>query len=443
MFTYLKLHNFKSFGDIEFNFKRTKKETKKFIAIYGENGCGKSNFVSAFEFFYSCMTAFMMRKAFEQYFTTKSDDKSFSPFFEVVRNDIIDFPAYRMVECTEPTTVEYGFMYNGKEGHYKLVFTDSIIEEEFYYLVGSKRGKLFSVKQNGDDMEINIHASAFSVEYKNEFEKELKKFWGKNTFLGIFFKELGEKNKRYIDENVSKVFADVMMSLMQTGVFAVQDVDISAVFRKVKCPSCFSPISASGIIEPDGEKVLDRNAEIIRSFFTQLYSDIHDVYYEKNRFEDRIEYKLHIKKTIAGKIRDVLFDYESTGTKKTLEIINAMVAVMNGATVIYDEIDEGIHDLLMKSVISSLNNNAKGQLIITTHNTLLLETMDPQSAYVIYVDCDGNKEARCCADYGIRVQKTNNMRNQYLKGMFGGIPYTSDIDLSYMTFEDGGDADGK
>ena len=440
MFTYLKLHNFKSFGNIEFNFKKTKKETKKFIAIYGENGCGKTNFVSAFEFLYSSMTAFMMRKAFEQVFSKRSEDKAFTPFAEAIRNSIVDFSDYRMLECTEPTVVEYGFEHNGADGYYRIVFTDSIIEEELYHLIGTRRGKLFSVKKKDNDIDIIINNSTFSAEYKQEFEKELKKYWGKNSFVSIFFKELSEKNKLYIDENVSKLFTEIMMSFLNTGVFKVQDLDIGSVLRKIKFPGRVRLISASGITDPDGETVLDENAEIIRTYFTQIYSDVRNVYYEKNKYEDRIEYKLHIQKMISGKVRDVLFDYESTGTKKTLEIINAMVGVMNGATVVYDEIDEGIHDLLMKSIVSSLNNSAKGQLIITTHNTLLLETIDPQSAYVIYVDCDGNKEARCCADYGIRVQKTNNMRNQYLKGMFGGIPYASDIDLSYMTFEDGGDA---
>ena len=440
MFTYLKLHNFKSFGDIEFNFKKTKKETKKFIAIYGENGCGKTNFVSAFEFLYASMTAFMMRKALEQIFSKRSEDKAFIHFAEAIRSSIVDFSEYRMLECTEPTVVEYGFEHNGTDGYYKVVFTDSIIEEELYHLIGSKHGKLFSVKKKDNDIDIKINNSTFSSEYKQEFEIEIKKYWGKNSIVGIYFKEFNEKNKQYFDENVSNVFTEIMMSFLNTDVFKVQDLDIGFALSKIKLPSRARLILASGAIPPDGEKTLDENAEIIRTFFTQIYSDIRNVYYEKNKYEDRIEYKLHVQKMISGKVRDVLFDYESTGTKKTLEIINAMVDVMNGATVIYDEIDEGIHDLLMKSIVSSLNNSAKGQLIITTHNTLLLETIDLQSAYVIYVDCDGNKEARCCADYGIRVQKTNNMRNQYLKGMFGGIPYASDIDLSYMTFEDGGDA---
>ena len=69
-----------------------------------------------------------------------------------------------------------------------------------------------------------------------------------------------------------------------------------------------------------------------------------------------------------------------------------------------------------------------------THNTLLLEDLNPKSAYVIYMDSDGNKEARCIDDYDIRIQSSNNQRKLYLNGVFGGIPYTSDIDYSDKAF---------
>lgn len=438
MYTYLKLHNFKSFGDIEFNFKRTKKETKKFVAIYGENGCGKTNFVSAFEFLYTSITSSIVRNAIEKMLGNREADKFILPFYELLGNSFTSFSDYRMVECNEPTMVEYGFDYKGIEGYYKVGFTDSIIEEELYYLAGSKRGKLFSVKNKGDDLEIFINKSTFKPSYLPEFEKVLRKFWGKTTFLGAFFNELTQANYRYLEENVSPEFVDLLTFFLKTGVYGKHEYNIGSL-KIIPSTDMKTPIDAVGKIPLDEEKQLDQKSEIIKHFFLQLYSDILDVYYEKNKFEDRIEYKLHIKKVISGKVRDVLFDYESTGTKKTLEIINAMVQVMNGATVIYDEIDEGIHDLLMRNIISSLNNSSTGQLIITTHNTLLLENMDPQSAYIIYVDSNGNKEARCCADYGVRIQKTNNMRNQYLNGMFGGIPYTSDIDLSYMAYNKVGD----
>ena len=86
----------------------------------------------------------------------------------------------------------------------------------------------------------------------------------------------------------------------------------------------------------------------------------------------------------------------------------------------------------MKNILVSLKDKIKGQLIITTHNTLLLEDLDSKSAYVIYTDYDGNKEARCFDDYDIRIQTSNNQRRLYLNGIFGGIPYSSEIDYSKM-----------
>ena len=50
MFTYIKAKNFKSLKNIEFNLKKTKKITNDFIAIYGENGSGKTNLVELFKF---------------------------------------------------------------------------------------------------------------------------------------------------------------------------------------------------------------------------------------------------------------------------------------------------------------------------------------------------------------------------------------------------------
>ena len=44
MFTYIKLKNFMSFKDVTFDLKKGSKGAKNFIAVYGENGSGKSNF---------------------------------------------------------------------------------------------------------------------------------------------------------------------------------------------------------------------------------------------------------------------------------------------------------------------------------------------------------------------------------------------------------------
>ena len=50
MFTYVHLKNFKSFGNIYFNLLNKYNVPKKMSIVYGENGIGKSNLVSAFYF---------------------------------------------------------------------------------------------------------------------------------------------------------------------------------------------------------------------------------------------------------------------------------------------------------------------------------------------------------------------------------------------------------
>ena len=69
-----------------------------------------------------------------------------------------------------------------------------------------------------------------------------------------------------------------------------------------------------------------------------------------------------------------------------MEIIRSLLGAFCGVTVVYDEIDNGIHDLLLKNVLSSMLDDITGQLIITTHNTYLLESVNVKSVYVITVD---------------------------------------------------------
>ena len=60
MITYVELKNFKSFKNTRFDFRKWKKSYKKFVAIYGENGSGKSNFVDSLSFLRLSLESFHM-----------------------------------------------------------------------------------------------------------------------------------------------------------------------------------------------------------------------------------------------------------------------------------------------------------------------------------------------------------------------------------------------
>ena len=77
------------------------------------------------------------------------------------------------------------------------------------------------------------------------------------------------------------------------------------------------------------------------------------------------------QKKINKKIVEVPFDLESTGTKKLLTLFPLFYSVAEGDVVFIDEIDTGIHDVLFAHIIKNIVDTSKGQLIFTTHNTLL------------------------------------------------------------------------
>ena len=137
---------------------------------------------------------------------------------------------------------------------------------------------------------------------------------------------------------------------------------------------------------------------------------------------------------IGGNIKSIPSKLESDGTKRILKQFDTLIGALLGETVIIDEIDNGIHDVLMKNIIMSIKDEINVQLIITTHNTLLLEILPKECIYILSTDYTGNKKIGSIKDYGVKIQRNNNARDLYFKGLFGGIPTTDYIDFEEIKY---------
>ena len=441
MFTYIKLKNFMSFKNVLFDLKNGSKGAKKFVAIYGENGSGKSNFVNSINLLIRSVDSFEMLMNAEKIKEIALKQELPKEILEMVigGTDILKFTdSCRMIGCDDETRIEYGFKIGDHEGYYILGFAEKFSYEKLYYFTGKQRGTLFEIKNENEKIVPILSNKLFNnKKVEEEIYNEIQKYWGKHSLLSILNKERKEKNEQYINDNYSKYVLEVLDILQEISVH-YKKTSYSGMEVEAEKPNNILLRLDIGKIKNSYETNLDRSERILRDFFTQAYADIKDVFYERVYKGNEISYKLFVKKMIGGEIRTIGFENESTGTQHILDIIRSLLGVFCGITVVYDEIDNGIHDLLLKTILESMIEDISGQLIITTHNTYMLESIDIKSAYLINVDYQGNKEVKCLDKYP-RIQGTNNPRIMYLKGLFGGIPVVDTLDYDLILNELRGD----
>ena len=432
MFTYIKCKNFLSLGDVVFDFKKNQNSINPIVIVYGENGSGKTNFVQAFSVLKNTIHSFEYQRHADELLSIFKEEVFSVANIQQELSIYQDFCSYlsskRMVDCDEPTELEYGFVMNDKEAIYHISFTDRIIEESLYGFTGKQRGYLFKISSDDNNTINSKLQSGLIIQslYKKEMNEKISQYWGKHTFLSIINKQKMEKNEKFIEENISMFLLE---SLKQLDMISITNKLPHSNENRIiyNDKNCILWNLENGVIKADQVKTIERTERIIREFLTQTYSDIKDVQYGIAQMEnDKVHYQLYVDKMINGKVRRISFAQESAGTHQVIDILRSLIGLFCGVTVVYDEIDNGVHDILLTGIIKSLQDEITGQLIITTHNTMLLEEMDEHYVYVISTDYLGRKSVHCAAEYGI--QTNHNLRTRYLKGLLGGVPYADGVD---------------
>lgn len=446
MVTFVKLKNFKSFGNIEFDLKKTRIKVKNFAAIYGENGSGKTNFIESIHLLITNIMAYKnycdlpkMREDISKNLELNKkisleDIKKFTK--QIQGNDFNEeLQKSRMRDCNEPTELEYGFRYigNDEKEHdavYKISFIDHIISEELRCWTGKQSGVMFNVKgdENGNISYKFNHDMIKNKILDDEIKETIQQFWGKFSLLSILFNIVVSKNKKYSNDNCSAHLINFLYAITTINVTS-KGISTQTYYKKGSSGMLFN-LNKGNIPENELDNLI-RSEKVLCQLLTQTYSDIKFVEYEITRFDDRyIRYTLMIDKMIAGKVRRISIDEESFGTNQLLQGLAPLISSLNGMTVFIDEIDTGIHDILCRNIIDAIRENITGQLIITTHNTALLKYLDPCEVYIIDIDCEGNKEAVCLSQFGL--QKTHNPSDMYMSGKFGGVPIMDPIDTDMV-----------
>lgn len=445
--SYIRLRNFKSFSDIMFDLRGKGGIPKKKVFVYGENGSGKSNLISSLFFLRKTVESMRrqtdLKKITDVYLSEEYDKTTILNERRGILEDLIKntlytsenlIKEYKTINSEGGIEIEVGFFLGGVDGTYSLSFDDArVVREELRYKLNERTGTVFQLSEGNIRMSKAIF---FDDTYSKELKQNIEKYWGMHTFMSILDNETATKNNKFIELRVHKNMLDILKWFQGYSVSCRE-----AHLEKIKPGTPFSLFRdlESGYVRIGDDKELFTLEKLLNNYFTSLYSDVKKVYYKFETKEGRLQYKLYLKKLLNGSILDIPFELESTGTRKLLSILPYILSAVSGKTVFIDEIDGGIHDLLMCEVIESLGDaldaSQTGQLIATTHNTRIMKQLANDDVYILSIDVDGNKNIFSVDKYDFRTQKTHSIQSKYLNGDYAGVPFTGYLDFSEMVEE--------
>lgn len=130
---------------------------------------------------------------------------------------------------------------------------------------------------------------------------------------------------------------------------------------------------------------------------------------------------------------DFKFEEESEGTQRLIHLAPAFADLLESEKVYFiDELDRRLHPNLSKSLIElylELHIKRKNrQLIFVTHESNLLDLNYFRRDEIWFAEKDKNGASHLSSLADFKVRSDLNIKNGYLNGRFGAIPFIGDTE---------------
>lgn len=107
-------------------------------------------------------------------------------------------------------------------------------------------------------------------------------------------------------------------------------------------------------------------------------------------------------------------------------------AIENGKILVIDNLDIGLHPLLLKSIVNLFNNykNKKAQIIFTCHDTYIIDNSKLRKEQIWLVDKNSCNESDLWSISDFKgFKKFKNVGKSYILGRFGAVPFGVSIKM--------------
>ncbi len=405
-------------------YKRNSVDLLKTAALYGANGAGKSNLIKAVNLLKSIIIA-------------------------GGKETLLGIKKYKLEQSYQklPSKFEIEFIKNNIVYLFGVEVRNNEISEEWLYKSGLNKIKdklLFHRKGKGENIEIKF-SKDYSRTEKDKFNLEfvqnnlVKK---EELLLKILFElKAGFEEIKTVYEWFRNNLIIIFPRSKPTSI--IVPLLMSNPFRKFAESSLCSFQTGISSIEiqtlPFEDFIMNNTLNSTENIIEEIKEGEMMSFKTKKRSEEVIvmlkDGEIVIKRFISkhrnknGESLDFYLEEESDGTNRLLDLIPALFDFLTSeAVILIDEIDQSIHPVLLKDLVSKFvsDEKSKGQFIFTTHEANLLDQSIFRRDEIWFVEKDkGETKLYPLSDFDIRYDL--DIRKGYLNGRFGAIPFMGDL----------------
>lgn len=409
----------------------------KLSSIYGANGAGKSNLIKSLDLFQQLIVLEELPHYYKKSKFKFHDDKH-----------------------SETQTFAIEFVQDGQPFYYGIELTNNVISTEELYLSGlgikedvlvyerktsaKELTKIKFLKDFEEDTKSQVLKSVLLEEFvkpntpilkllsnrDNKFLLEVKKAfaWFSDTLQIITPNSRPRALAHKIDHNKEfKNYAEDIMCSFNIGIKSLNT-------EKKKIDEFFGKDN-----ENDKEELIKELERSPKKMLTLRSGRGEEIVVVKEDGEIWVK-SLEVEHTNASN-KSALFKLteESDGTIRLLDFVPAFKSAISEEKVyLIDEIERSIHPLLIKELIQkfSLDENTKGQLIFTTHESNLLDQdlFRQDEIWFAEKDLNGITDLYSLSDF--KEHKTIDIQKGYLSGRYGSIPFLGNLkDLNWHKYD--------
>lgn len=372
-------------------------------ALYGGNASGKTNFFRALSFVRT-----IVLEGTRPNMAIKTE-----PFR--LDTEFASEPSCFLLEFLVDDTI-YAFSFS--------VTKDSVVEEKLVKIFSTKEQVLYERSGN----RISLHSSL-----KNNYLKILAEKTPKNQLFLTHTMNVGAEqfstvfnwfrhslvlvapasrfkpyDKFFREDDPLYQSMNTMLTQLDTGICQIGELEIPE--NQIQFPgNAFEGLSEGEILHLDGAREqlivsLKNGKPVIKKLVTY-----------------------HANTDGGNEVFEI--SEESDGSKRLIDLIPAFLDISApGSDCVYiiDEVDRSLHTILIRKLIEyylgSCSAKNRSQLVLTTHNVLLMDQkiFRRDELWVTERDQSGASKLFSISDYNARNDK--DIRKSYLQGRFGGIP---------------------